>query len=146
MHLFTYLLPAVPVTGNNFFNMHTIIYSLSLIFCKPFTDIIMLIMAPCQGGKVESPTQRQQTKFTCNFSTSISVRKFFTNYCFNFFIYQLLLRFIQTQIHVELTIVERLEMIVINYTYQNSKHDNISSYKSQTMDFRLLFFLALTTN
>ena len=54
--------------------------------------------------------------------------------------------FFQTQIHVELTIVERQQTIVIHYTYQNSKQGNISSHESQIMDFRLLFFLASTAN
>ena len=41
-----YLVPVVPVTGNNFsLNVHTLyMHSLSLIYCKPFTDITMLIM------------------------------------------------------------------------------------------------------
>ena len=52
MHLSTYVVPvanvvpAVPVAGNKkfFLNMHTLMCSLSLIFCKSFTDIILLIM------------------------------------------------------------------------------------------------------
>ena len=51
----------------------------------------------------------------------------------------MLRRFIQTQIHVELTIVERQQTIVIHYTYQNSKYENFNSHKSQTMDFRLAY-------
>ena len=47
---------------------------------------------------------------------------------------------------MELTIVERKQTIVIHYKYQNSKHKYIDSRKSQTIDFRLLFFLASTAN
>ena len=36
----------------------------------------------------------------------------------------LLRRFIYTQIHVELTIVERQQTIAIHNTCQNSKHEN----------------------
>ena len=49
MHLSTYLVPvaylvpAVPVDGNYFLNVHTLMYSLTF-FCKNFADIIMLIM------------------------------------------------------------------------------------------------------
>ena len=51
--LVVYLVPVVPVIGNNKFcyvsivinfAIRTLMYSLSLIVCKPFTDIIMLIM------------------------------------------------------------------------------------------------------
>ena len=59
-------------------------------------------------------------------------------------IYKLRRQFIQTQIHMELTKVERQQIILIHYTYQNSKHENIYRHKSQTMDNRLLFFLAST--
>ena len=44
---------------------------------------------------------------------------------------------------LELTIVERQKTIVIHYTYQNSKHENFNSHKSQTMDFRLAYCFSL---
>ena len=49
MHLFiylvlvAYLVPVVPVIGNNKFCLQAIDL-FSLIFCKPLTDIIMLII------------------------------------------------------------------------------------------------------
>ena len=94
----------------------------------------------------ESNTEIADQIYT-QFPKSILVHSFFTtNFCVDLFIYQLLRWFIQTQIHVELTIVERQQTIMIHYTYQNSKHENINSQKSQTTDFRLLFYLVSTAN
>ena len=75
-------------------------------------------------------------------SSSISERKIFTNCWVNLFIYQLLRRFIQIQIHAELTKVERQQTIVSNHTYQT-----IPNMRTPTIlnHFRFFFFLASTT-
>ena len=61
-------------------------------------------------------------QYRCSNSLQITALIYlFTNFCEDSFKH----KFMWT---MELTIVERQQTIVINYTYQNSKHENINSY------------------
>ena len=73
---------------------------------------------PGARWKSEESNTEIAVKFTC-LSTSISVLRIITKSCVDLFIYQLLRRFIQLQIHAELTKVER-QTIVSYYTYQTT--------------------------
>ena len=89
------------------FAIHTLMYSLSLIFCKPFTDIIMLILGLYMFSINKCVNHQEQNRYTWQ---DASLQSCLTNYT-NFYL--------QNQMHLSTCLTYILSLSIFYFIMYN---------------------------